>query len=76
MDKIISVKDANGRWVSLTPAHITDMLVREGRKILGITLENIGDLKTQYELRNGKYPMTTESIEEAFRMSEERSQFG
>ena len=33
----------------------------------GMTGENIADLHCEYELRNGKMPMTSESIQEAFR---------
>ncbi len=77
MDKgLINIIDANGDYVCLNLHYVIQMLIDYDVRILGITFDNIADLKTQYELRNGQYPMTTASIEEAFRMNEERSQFG
>ena len=66
MNHIVNVKDANGQWVCLLSLQVVEMLAANGIKIWGMTTDNIMELKTQYNLRNGKYPMTSESIEEAF----------
>jgi len=53
--------------------HISDLvslfeyLLENKGTLMGATFENIIDLITEYENRGGKRPMTTESIQQAFR---------
>lgn len=67
MNQLLTVKDANGNWMVIKEETFTEVLCRGGCKLFGMTLENIIDLKAEYDTRNGKYPMTSETIKEAFR---------
>ena len=62
---MINVKDANGDWVVLGDDAFVELL-KGGGKILGLSVDEVIDLKGAYEERDGKYPITPESLKEAF----------
>ncbi len=61
------LKDLNGRYFCADEDELFNTLLSSDFKILGLTLDNIADLKSQYEKRNGEYPMTSETITQAFK---------
>uniref|UniRef100_A0A6H1ZZ59 Uncharacterized protein n=1 Tax=viral metagenome TaxID=1070528 RepID=A0A6H1ZZ59_9ZZZZ len=62
----ITLKDMNGMWRVISRQEVESAFFNESINILGLSLNNIVDLKTEYDLRNGKYPITKETIKEAF----------
>ena len=68
---MIKLKDVNGMWRFFDELAILEALAVGDFQIYGMCLENIIDLKAEYERRDGSSVMTSQSIREAFVLRQE-----
>lgn len=66
MDKYFQIKDCNNNFVFIDTQLLLAELHVNGFKFFDIGIDGIFELRKQYLVRNGKLPMTVESIQKIF----------
>lgn len=63
---MINLKDANGDWVVLKDTDVYEALAEQNLTVLGLTANEILELKEVYDVRGGSYPITREATNKVF----------
>jgi len=71
MSELIKIRDINNVWRVFDVTAIYEAFITGNLSIVGLTAENMMDLKTEYDRRVGPYPVPTNSIRKTFKIKGE-----
>ena len=63
---ILSVKDANGQWISVKEKDLIETFTENQFTICGMNIHVLLAIREEYIKQGGKIPMTEDSVKEIF----------